>query len=89
MNYGSLLLWYLSRQTVEKLLGIVSRIVYGDLSKYGLSFRSEGPFTMKMEYGKFPLIDLGTIKKIKYGEIKVTLSQLLHFLSRKRKQKLN
>jgi len=72
MFYATLLLKYLSRETVEKLLMIVSRIVYGDLSKYGLPFPTEGPFTMKMKYGKFPVIDLGTVKKIKSGEIQVT-----------------
>ncbi|KAG2406625.1 indole-3-pyruvate monooxygenase [Vigna angularis] len=76
MNYGSLLLWYLSTETVEKLLAIVSRIVYGDLSKYGLPFPSEGPFTMKRKYGKFPVIDLGTIKKIKSGEIQVVPTEI-------------
>ncbi|KAL1351062.1 hypothetical protein AAHE18_06G069600 [Arachis hypogaea] len=71
MYYSGMLLKYLSLSTVEKLLVIVSRIVYGDLSKYGLPWPSEGPFTMKIKYGKFPIIDLGTIKKIKHGEIQV------------------
>ncbi|RYR01603.1 hypothetical protein Ahy_B06g080483 isoform A [Arachis hypogaea] len=69
MYYSGMLLKYLSLSTVEKLLVIVSKIVYGDLSKYGLPWPSEGPFTMKIKYGKFPIIDLGTIKKIKHGEI--------------------
>ena len=71
MRYASLVFKYLSPSTVEKLLVIVSRIVYGDLTKYGIPWPSEGPFAMKMKYGKFPIIDLGTIKKIKSGEIPV------------------
>ncbi|KAK7378930.1 hypothetical protein VNO80_04379 [Phaseolus coccineus] len=71
MYYGSLLMKYLSPKVVENLLVIVSKIVYGDLSKYGLPFPSEGPFTSKRKYGKFPVIDVGTIKKIKSGEIQV------------------
>ncbi|XP_050910180.1 probable indole-3-pyruvate monooxygenase YUCCA10 [Lathyrus oleraceus] len=71
MYYAGVLMSYLSLSTVEKLVVIVSRIVYGDLSKYGIPFPSEGPFTMKNKYGKFPIIDLGTVKKIKSGEIQV------------------
>ncbi|KAK4407062.1 putative indole-3-pyruvate monooxygenase YUCCA10 [Sesamum angolense] len=29
----------------------------------------EGPFTVKLKYGKFPVIDVGTFNKIKSGEI--------------------
>lgn len=71
MYYAGVLLTYLSLGTVEKLVVMASRVVYGDLSKYGIPFPSEGPFTMKMKYGKFPIIDLGTVKKIKSGEIQV------------------
>ncbi|KAK7284705.1 hypothetical protein RJT34_19457 [Clitoria ternatea] len=71
MYYVGVLVKYLSFSTVEKLLVIVSRIVYGDLSKYGLPFPTEGPFTLHRKYGKFPIIDLGTVKKIKSGEIQV------------------
>lgn len=77
MYYAGVLMSYLSRSTVEKLVVIVSRIVYGDLSKYGIPFPSEGPFTMKNKYGKFPIIDLGTVKKIKSGEIQVYFYFLL------------
>ncbi|QHN84658.1 putative indole-3-pyruvate monooxygenase [Arachis hypogaea] len=74
--HSEMLLKYLSPITVEKLLVIVSRIVYGDLSKYGLPWPSEGPFTMKIMYGKFPIIDLGTVKKIKNREIQVYSSYM-------------
>ncbi|XP_027351672.1 probable indole-3-pyruvate monooxygenase YUCCA10 [Abrus precatorius] len=76
MHYASVLLKYLSLSTVEKLLVLVSRIVYGDMSKYGVPMPSEGPFTMKLKYGKFPIIDLGTVKKIKAGEIKVLPAEI-------------
>ncbi|KAL2345369.1 hypothetical protein Fmac_006654 [Flemingia macrophylla] len=65
MYYASLMLKYLSLSTVEKVVEFVSKIVYGDLSRYGIPFPAEGPFTMKMKYGKFPIIDLGTVNKIK------------------------
>ncbi|KAI4349602.1 hypothetical protein L6164_010168 [Bauhinia variegata] len=76
MYYASVLFNYLSPSTVEKLLVIVSRLVYGDMSKYGIPKPSEGPFTMKMKYGKFPIIDLGTVNKIKSGEIQVLAAEI-------------
>lgn len=45
--------------------------LYGDLTKYGIRGPIEGPFYMKRMYGKYPLINLGTCKKIKSGEIQV------------------
>ena len=56
---------------VEYLMVLLSKLVYGDLTKYGISRHEEGPFTVKAKYGKYPIIDLGTIKKIKSGEIQV------------------
>ncbi|XP_012569527.1 probable indole-3-pyruvate monooxygenase YUCCA10 isoform X2 [Cicer arietinum] len=76
MYYAGVLLKYLSLNNVEKLVVIVSRIVYGDLRKYGIPLPSEGPFTMKIKYGKFPIIDLGTVKKIKSGEIQVLPAEI-------------
>jgi len=90
MYYGSLLMKYLSPKIVEKLLVIVSKIVYGDLSKYGLPFPSEGPFVSKQKYGKFPVIDLGTIKKIKFGEIQVRgLITVFTVLIKKKENKIS
>ena len=75
MDIASKLLRYLSMSTVEKLVQISSRIVFGDLTKYGLPpLPSEGPFTMKLKYGRFPIIDVGTVQKIKSGDIKVLLT---------------
>ncbi|KAG4916590.1 hypothetical protein AAZX31_19G193200 [Glycine max] len=76
MYYASLMLNYLSLSTVEKVLVMVSKVVYGDLSEYGIPYPSEGPFTMKMKYAKFPIIDVGTVKKIKSREIQVLPAEI-------------
>ncbi|XP_028804170.1 probable indole-3-pyruvate monooxygenase YUCCA10 [Neltuma alba] len=76
MHYASLLLRYMSRSTVENLLVMWSRIMYGDLTKYGLPWPREGPFTMKLKYGKFPIIDVGTVQKIRSGEIQVLQAEI-------------
>lgn len=71
MQIGMFLTKFLPFSMVEKVIVVLSKLVYGDLSKYGLTRHKEGPFVVKAKYGKYPLIDLGTLKKIKSGEIQV------------------
>lgn len=61
---------------VDSLMVMVSKVVYGDLSKYGITRPSEGPFFMKVKYGKYPVVDVGTYKKIKSGEIQVVAAEI-------------
>ncbi|WP_378174466.1 flavin-containing monooxygenase [Aquimarina sp. SS2-1] len=49
----------------------VRRMVIGDLSKYGISISKEDPIDHLKQTGKTPVIDLGTVKQIKSGKIKV------------------
>ncbi|RVX20977.1 putative indole-3-pyruvate monooxygenase YUCCA10 [Vitis vinifera] len=71
MHLGLFLARYLPFNMVEYLTVMLSKIMYGDLTKYGIIRHEEGPFTVKAKYGKYPIIDLGTYKKIKSGEIQV------------------
>jgi indole-3-pyruvate monooxygenase len=50
---------------------MLSKLVFGDLTKYGITRPTEGPFYTFAKYGKYPLIDVGACKKIKSGEIQV------------------
>ncbi|XP_062143310.1 probable indole-3-pyruvate monooxygenase YUCCA10 [Alnus glutinosa] len=61
---------------VDSLLVMLSKLVFGDLSKYGIRRPSEGPFYMKVKYGKYPVIDVGAYKKIKSGEIQVLPAEI-------------
>jgi cation diffusion facilitator CzcD-associated flavoprotein CzcO len=47
------------------------RAVMGDLTRYGLRKLPEGPITQIQRKARIPLIDVGTIKLIKRGEVKV------------------
>jgi cation diffusion facilitator CzcD-associated flavoprotein CzcO len=47
------------------------RLRYGDLEEFGLRRASRGPLTRMIERGRTPLIDIGTIAKIRKGRIKV------------------
>lgn len=71
VNMGFFLLKHFPSSWVDKLLVILSKLVYGDLTKYGLSRPREGPFFLKVAFGKYPIIDVGTYQKIKTGEIQI------------------
>jgi len=49
----------------------VRKFVIGDLSKYGLPMSKVHPAQQLRDTGKTPVIDLGTVKYIKNGKIKV------------------
>ncbi|CAI9108013.1 OLC1v1007521C1 [Oldenlandia corymbosa var. corymbosa] len=71
-SMGLFALKYLSLNTVDSILVFLSKLWYGDLTKYGIKrLEGEGPFTAKTNSGKYPVIDVGTIRKIKSGEIQV------------------
>ncbi|MED6131875.1 hypothetical protein PIB30_014092 [Stylosanthes scabra] len=68
---GMLMLKHLKVEKVDKMLVFMSKMKYGDMSKYGLKRPKEGPFALKIKGGATPTIDVGCIKKIKKGKIKV------------------
>jgi indole-3-pyruvate monooxygenase len=47
------------------------RAVQGDLTRYGLRKAPQGPVTQIRRTGRIPLIDVGTIKLIKNGQVQV------------------
>ncbi|XP_060180878.1 probable indole-3-pyruvate monooxygenase YUCCA10 [Lycium barbarum] len=74
MGYlGLMLLKYKVAPTlVDSIMMILSKLIYGDVSKYyGVKRPKEGPFASKLKYGKYPIFDVGTHQKIKSGEIQV------------------
>jgi indole-3-pyruvate monooxygenase len=71
-----ILLKYLPLKMVDSVVVMLSKFVYGDLNKYGIKRPSEGPFYMKVKYGKYPVIDVGTFNKIKTGEIQVLSAEV-------------
>ncbi|THU52885.1 hypothetical protein C4D60_Mb10t08630 [Musa balbisiana] len=65
------LLKWLSVKTVDRFLLLAARLVLGDTSKYGLHRPQLGPLELKSLSGKTPVLDVGTLAKIKSGDIKV------------------
>lgn len=65
------LLKYIEVDKVDKLMVLMSKLVYGDMTKYGLTRPKEGPFALKIKGGRTPTIDVGCVSRIKKGKVKV------------------
>ena len=58
--------------TVRDAMGrFTSRLAFGDLTQYGLPAPTYGPATEVLKYGRVPVIDIGTVARIKAGDIEV------------------
>jgi indole-3-pyruvate monooxygenase len=47
------------------------RLLFGDISKLGLQKKSYGPFEEIKRDGKIPVLDIGTIRHIRKGHVKI------------------
>jgi hypothetical protein len=56
---------------IDGIFLLYSWMLYGDLSGLGFSRPEEGPMEVKLKEGKTPVLDVGTLSKIKSGHIKV------------------
>ncbi|KAF2286939.1 hypothetical protein GH714_035848 [Hevea brasiliensis] len=65
------LLKWLPMRVVDRLLLILSRLTLGDTARLGLKRPQLGPLELKNMSGKTPVLDVGTLAKIKSGDIKV------------------
>uniref|UniRef100_A0A803PGC0 Flavin-containing monooxygenase n=1 Tax=Cannabis sativa TaxID=3483 RepID=A0A803PGC0_CANSA len=66
-----LLMAWLPLWLVDKLMLFLSWLVLGNIEKYGLKRPTTGPLTLKNTEGKTPVLDIGTLDKIKSGDITV------------------
>ncbi|KAG2621088.1 hypothetical protein PVAP13_3NG231200 [Panicum virgatum] len=57
--------------SVDSVLLFFSRLILGDTEKYSLPRPKIGPLQIKSSTGKTPVLDIGALRKIKTGEIKV------------------
>ncbi|RWW43313.1 hypothetical protein BHE74_00051047 [Ensete ventricosum] len=63
------LLGYLPVSVVDALVVLLAKLNYGDLSEHGIVRPKLGPMRLKAVTGRSSVIDVGTIEKIKKGEI--------------------
>ncbi|KAK4388863.1 Indole-3-pyruvate monooxygenase YUCCA6 [Sesamum angolense] len=64
------LLKWLPMRLVDRFLLVVSRLLLGDTGRLGLGRPHLGPLELKNLSGKTPVLDVGTLDKIKTGDIK-------------------
>ncbi|XP_031385123.1 indole-3-pyruvate monooxygenase YUCCA2-like [Punica granatum] len=65
------LLKWLSIKLVDQFLLLMSLFTLGDTAKYGFVRPKLGPLQLKNMTGKTPVLDVGTLSKIRSGDIKV------------------
>ncbi|KAF5743257.1 indole-3-pyruvate monooxygenase YUCCA6-like [Tripterygium wilfordii] len=65
------LLKWLPMRLVDGFLLIVSWLILGDTARFGLDRPRLGPLTLKNLSGKTPVLDVGTLAKIKSGDVKI------------------
>ncbi|KAF7819822.1 indole-3-pyruvate monooxygenase YUCCA2-like [Senna tora] len=65
------LLKWLPMGVVDQFLLLMSHLMLGDTSRFGLHRPKIGPLRLKNLYGKTPVLDVGTLALIKSGNIKV------------------
>jgi indole-3-pyruvate monooxygenase len=56
---------------VDKILLVLTRLILGNIEKYGIKRPSIGPLELKNTSGKTPVLDIGSLEKIRSGKIKV------------------
>ncbi|KAI3757137.1 hypothetical protein L6452_04671 [Arctium lappa] len=71
VQLGMYLLQYLPCSIVDRIVIMCGKLLYGDLSEHGIQRPVKGPFLIKRELGRSPVIDVGTIARIKTRDIKV------------------
>ncbi|KAJ4787572.1 Flavin-containing monooxygenase [Rhynchospora pubera] len=65
-----LLKWF-PIEWVDRFLLLISWFMLGNTARFGLKRPNTGPLELKSETGKTPVLDVGTLSKIKSGDIKV------------------
>ncbi|XP_010532855.1 PREDICTED: indole-3-pyruvate monooxygenase YUCCA2 [Tarenaya hassleriana] len=74
------MLKWLPMRVVDRFLLLMSRLILGDTDQLGLIRPKLGPLELKTESGKTPVLDVGTLAKIRTGSIKVypKLKRVMH-----------
>jgi indole-3-pyruvate monooxygenase len=68
---GMKLVKYLPLNFVDGLIVAMANFTFGDLSNYGILRPKDGPLELKARTGRSSVLDVGTVQKIRNGEIKV------------------
>ncbi|KAI3749584.1 hypothetical protein L2E82_20198 [Cichorium intybus] len=70
-DLAMILMKWLPLWLVDKLLLILAWLILGNTQKYGIRRPKLGPLELKNNHGKTPVLDIGTLKRIRSGDINV------------------
>uniref|UniRef100_A0A8I6YH08 indole-3-pyruvate monooxygenase n=1 Tax=Hordeum vulgare subsp. vulgare TaxID=112509 RepID=A0A8I6YH08_HORVV len=71
IRLGMTLAHRLPLNLVDNLLLMAAKLIFGDLSRHGITTSTMGPMILKSKTGRYAVIDVGTVGLIKKGIIKV------------------
>ncbi|KAI4973640.1 hypothetical protein ZWY2020_041421 [Hordeum vulgare] len=71
IRLGMTLVHRLPLNLVDNLLLMAAKLIFGDLSRHGITTPKMGPMILKSKTGRSAVIDVGTVGLIKKGIIKV------------------
>ncbi|CAH9132876.1 unnamed protein product [Cuscuta epithymum] len=66
-----LIMRWLPMWIVDKILLVLAWLILGNIEKFGLKRPSAGPLELKNTQGKTPVLDIGTLEKIRSGKVNV------------------
>ena len=70
-QWSTLALLRLPLPLADTIATTLLRIVVGDLHRFGIQRPRRGPYSMILEDGRIPLLDVGTLARIKSGAIRI------------------
>lgn len=68
---GVYLMKWMPIWVVDRILLFAARLILGNIEKYGLKMPLMGPLQLKNTQGKTPVLDIGTLSRIRSGHIKI------------------
>ncbi|MED6221940.1 hypothetical protein PIB30_059609 [Stylosanthes scabra] len=83
IHYGMRMLKYLPQKVADVGITLLADFKFGDLSEFGIRRPNKGPFYLKEAAGRAPILDVGTIDKIREGKIKVIPSHIMRIENKK------
>ncbi|KAH6778117.1 YUCCA 3 [Perilla frutescens var. hirtella] len=77
---GVCLMKWMPIWVVDKILLLAAKLILGNIEKYGLKRPSMGPLQLKNTQGKTPVLDIGTLSRIRSGDVKIVpgIKKFLH-----------
>ena len=73
IRLGMTLAHHLPLNLVDNVLVMGAKIIFGDLSRHGITIPKMGPMILKSKTGRSAVIDVGTVGLIKKDIIQVSI----------------